>query len=254
MLRNSRPWFFENSRIPIWLSYLAPIDIGAITIGPFVFSRGEMSETTKNHEAIHWQQYIETGIVGFVILYYWYWFINLLKYRDGKRAYYEIPFEREAYLHDWNLNYLQTRKRFTWWRLEEHMGAGIIIMAYDNDEPKILGLIGDAKHQKKHGAIYDLPKGSTDPGESNWAAAVRETFEETGITVHEKDLVDGPVNDSWLTMWMSEVTIDTPIKIGVNPVTGKLEHNGYRWLSKEDAMNNCYPYLRQFVSWAFDNF
>ena len=52
MLRDSRPWFFENSRIPIWLSHLAPIDIGAITIGPFVFSRGEMSEETKNHEAI----------------------------------------------------------------------------------------------------------------------------------------------------------------------------------------------------------
>ncbi len=254
MFRQSKPWFFENSKVPVFLSYLAPIDIGAITIGPFVFSRGEMSERTKIHEAIHWQQYIETGIIGFIILYYWYWFINLLKYRDGKRAYHEIPFEREAYLHDWNLNYLQTRKRFTWWRLEECMGAGIIIMAYDNGEPKILGLIGDAKHQKKHGATYDLPKGSTDPGESNWAAAVRETFEETGITVHEKDLVDGPVNDSWLTMWMSEVTIDTPIKIGVNPVTGKLEHNGYRWLSKEDAMNNCYPYLRQFVRWAFDNF
>ena len=137
--------------------------------------------------------------------------------------------------------------------MEGKMGAGIILMAYDNDEPKILGLIGDIAHRKKHKATYDLPKGTRDFGESLFDCATRETFEETGITVHEKDLVDGPVNDSWLTMWMSEVTIDTPIKIGVNPVTGKLEHNGYRWLSKEDAMNNCYPYLRSFVQWAFDH-
>ena len=253
MLRSSRPWFFENSKIPVWLSYLAPIDIGAITIGPLVFSRGGMSEETKNHETIHWQQYIETGIVGFVVLYYAFWFFNLLKYRDGKRAYYEIPFEREAYVHDWNLNYLETRKRYAWMRTGEHMGAGIILMAYDNDEPKILGLIGDAKHQRKHGATYDLPKGGVDDNESTWDGAKREVFEETGIQIEYDKIAAGPVNDSYLTMWMAQIPLDTPVKIGVNPVSGKLEHNGYRWLSKDDALNNCYPYLRQFVQWAFDN-
>ena len=253
MLRSSRPWFFENSKIPVWLSYLAPIDIGAITIGPLVFSRGEMSDETKNHETIHWQQYIETGIIGFVILYYAFWFFNLLKYRDGKRAYYEIPFEREAYVHDWNLNYLETRKRYAWMRTGEHMGAGIILMAYDNNEPKILGLIGDARHQRKHGAMYDLPKGGVDDNESTWDGAQREVFEETGIQIEYNEITAGPVNDSYLTMWMAEVPLDTPVKIGVNPVSGKLEHNGYRWLSKDDALNNCYPYLRQFVQWAFDN-
>ena len=133
------------------------------------------------------------------------------------------------------------------------MGAGIILMARDGNEPKILGLIGDAKHQRKHGAIYDLPKGTVDPGESSWNGAIRETFEETGIRIYESDIIVGPVNDSWLTMWMAEVPIDTKIQIGVNPVTGKLEHNGYRWLTKEEALNNCYPYLRSFVEWAFNH-
>jgi len=114
MFENSRPWFFENSKVPVVLSKLAPIEIGAITIGPLVFSRGEMSDTTKNHEAIHWQQYIETGIFGFIILYYSFYLWNFLRYRDGQIAYYEIPFEKEAYDNDDNMNYLNERKRWSW--------------------------------------------------------------------------------------------------------------------------------------------
>ena len=114
MFRNSRPWFFENSKVPVFLSHFTPITIGAITIGPLVFSRGEMSEVTKNHETIHWQQYIETGIVGFIFLYYLFYAINFLRYRDGELAYYMIPFEKEAYDNDKNLDYLETRKRYSW--------------------------------------------------------------------------------------------------------------------------------------------
>ena len=115
MLRDSQPWFFENSKIPVVLSYLAPINIGAITIGPLVFSRGEMSEETKNHEAIHWQQYIETGILGFILLYYSFYFWNYIKYKgDGETAYYMIPFEKEAYDNDQDLQYLESRKRYAW--------------------------------------------------------------------------------------------------------------------------------------------
>ena len=116
MFKKSKPWYFENSKVPVILSYLAPIDIGAITIGPLVFSRGEMSDVTKNHEAIHWQQYIETGVLGFIVLYYSYYFWNYVKYRDGKTAYFMIPFEREAYEHDEDLEYLNSRKRYSWFK------------------------------------------------------------------------------------------------------------------------------------------
>jgi hypothetical protein len=113
-LKFSRPWFFENSKIPVLLSYVSPIDIGAITIGPLVFSRGEMTEQTKTHETIHWQQYIETGILGFIFLYYLYYLIGYLKYKDGQIAYFQIPFEQEAYEHDKNMYYPVTRKRYAW--------------------------------------------------------------------------------------------------------------------------------------------
>lgn len=115
-MRNWKPWFFENSKIPVLLSTIAPIEIGAITIGPFVFSRGEMSDVTKNHETIHWQQYIETGIIGFVILYYSFYLYNYIKCRNGSLAYYSIPFEKEAYDNHEDMDYCLTRKRYSWLR------------------------------------------------------------------------------------------------------------------------------------------
>lgn len=37
---------------------------------------------------------------------------------------------------------------------------------------------------------WDLPKGCAEPGESPVAAALRETFEETGLVFLAEDLVD----------------------------------------------------------------
>lgn len=108
------PVFFENSRVPVWLSMISPINIGAITLGPFVFSREEIDTITRNHETIHWEQYKETLIIGFLLLYAFFYIIGLMKYRDGKLAYYNIPFEREAYQNDENLGYTFHRKRWAW--------------------------------------------------------------------------------------------------------------------------------------------
>ena len=113
------PIFFENSRVPAVLSKISPIEINAITLGPLVFSRGEISPRLRNHEAIHWEQYKETLILGFLFLYAVYWFIGLLKYRSGSVAYFSIPFEREAYSNDENESYLICRKKYAWRRYLE---------------------------------------------------------------------------------------------------------------------------------------
>jgi len=117
-LRFSKPVFIENSNFPVWLSYFSPIDINAITLGPFVISRGIMSKTTKNHETIHWQQYIDLAILGFPILYLIYWLVGLIKYRDSAIAYYQIPFEQEAYNNQDNPYYVITRNRRCWRKLK----------------------------------------------------------------------------------------------------------------------------------------
>ena len=116
-LKKSRPIFYENSRVPVVLSKIAPIEIGAIILGPFVFARGKMSEKTKTHETIHWQQYIETGIIGFWILYGLFFLFNLCRYWNGREAYYNIPFEKEAYMFDGFPEYPEKRRRFNWWHL-----------------------------------------------------------------------------------------------------------------------------------------
>ena len=138
--------------------------------------------------------------------------------------------------------------------MEGKMGAGIIIMAMDKDQPKILGLIGDVTHRRKHKATYDLPKGTRDKGESSIDCAIRETFEETGLTIAQSELFAGPYRTSFLHMWLAEIDINEKITIGQNPESGKFEHDGHDWLTYEEAMETVYPYLRPFVEWAFENF
>ena len=110
------PIFFENSKVPVILSKLSPIEIAAITLGPFVFSKEKISDRTRNHEAIHWEQYKETLIFGFLFLYVVYWLIGLMKYRNRSKAYYQIPFEQEAYENDVKWPYIIYRRRFAWLR------------------------------------------------------------------------------------------------------------------------------------------
>ena len=94
------PWIFNNSKIPVILSYLAPITIWAISFGPGVWCRGEINKTTTRHETIHYQQQLALGFV---------------RYRfDGAKAYYENPFEREAYGNEKKPTYLAKRKRYAW--------------------------------------------------------------------------------------------------------------------------------------------
>jgi|TARA_Y100000310_G_C20384351_1_gene669683 hypothetical protein len=110
----SLPLFFENSMVPVWLSKISPIEIDAITLGPLVFNRGNMGQTTKNHETIHWAQYKECLIIGFPILYGISYFINRCKGMSGAEAYRNIWFEKEAYDNQADFEYLHKRKLYTW--------------------------------------------------------------------------------------------------------------------------------------------
>ena len=113
-MKNWKPIFVENSRIPVWLSYISPIDIGAITLGFIVFSRGVIDDRVRRHETIHFQQYLETFFIGFVILYIYDWIANRISTGDGELAYYLIRAELEAYENEHNEDYLLSRKRWKW--------------------------------------------------------------------------------------------------------------------------------------------
>ena len=108
------PIIIEDSSIPKYLSVF--INIGAITLWPFVISRNKLNKQVLNHETIHIKQQQELLMIGFYILYIYYWIKGLIAYGNTQMAYYSIPFEMEAYDNDENLEYLDKRKFMAWWK------------------------------------------------------------------------------------------------------------------------------------------
>lgn len=95
----------------------------AINLFGFIFvRRGEdLTVTGLRHEHIHTRQMQEMLFLGFYLWYIAEWLVRLAQLRNGKRAYFAISFEREAYDHQAEPTYLQHRKHFAWWR---YMRAG----------------------------------------------------------------------------------------------------------------------------------
>jgi hypothetical protein len=117
-----------KNKTPIIVSYtlcnlgkrLWGFSIGALAIFPFIIVRDEKILNTPeyiNHESIHIRQYIETLLVGIIIigaLQYLYALLILRKSRT--KAYYFMSHEQEAHQNDTNLNYLKERKLFSYYK------------------------------------------------------------------------------------------------------------------------------------------
>ena len=101
-----------NSKIPQRLSIF--IDIYAITLYPYIFIKDEGNPIVINHEKIHLEQQRELWLIGFYLLYVWYWFIAKVAGFSNTGAYHTIPFEREAYDKEEDMEYLNNRKKFAW--------------------------------------------------------------------------------------------------------------------------------------------
>lgn len=112
----------------------------AMCVFPFIFVRKDARNLTVkdiNHETIHLRQQVEMLIVGVIltlilficglswwslfalpIFFIWYgveWFLRWCAYGfNQNEAYHNISFEQEAYGNESNLDYLRTRKRFSW--------------------------------------------------------------------------------------------------------------------------------------------
>ena len=113
-MKKLKPIFIENSKLPYWLSKIAPIDVWAFSAGPFVVCRGKLSEKTITHETIHFLQQLEMLFVLQWILYGLFYVIGRFTKGSWKAAYYENPFEVEAYANDLDPDYLEERKFWAW--------------------------------------------------------------------------------------------------------------------------------------------
>jgi len=94
------------------------MNVGGTTLFPFIILREHYksqeilkNRITLNHEKIHIEQQKELLVVFFYLFYFLEYFIKLFKY--GQDAYYNLSFERESYVNGSNLEYLKTRKRYS---------------------------------------------------------------------------------------------------------------------------------------------
>lgn len=108
------PIFIKNSVVPKVISIFSPIDVYAITLFPFVFLSEGLNEETRMHETIHFQQYMETLVIGFLIIYVYDYVLRYIKYGNGEKAYFKLRAEQESYDNDSDPDYLSKRKRFEW--------------------------------------------------------------------------------------------------------------------------------------------
>jgi len=93
-----------------------PKGFAAINLFGFVIGRSEYGKLSKyelNHEKIHTYQIMEMLWIFFYLFYIAEWIVRFIQYRNPMKAYYNISFEREAYLNDKNLDYLKKRKLFS---------------------------------------------------------------------------------------------------------------------------------------------
>ena len=71
-----------------------------------------------NHERIHIKQQLELFVVFFFLFYLLEYLFRLLQYRNLRKAYHNISFEKEAYANEGDLDYIQKR---TFWAFLKYL-------------------------------------------------------------------------------------------------------------------------------------
>lgn len=98
-----------------------PPSFHAITLFPFVFHNGSpLQKHEIRHESVHLWQQLALLILPFFVLYLLFWLYGLVRYRNALRAYYQIPFERSAYLLEKEAYISPARCMFHWFYLIIH--------------------------------------------------------------------------------------------------------------------------------------
>lgn len=99
----------------------------AINLFGLVLSRRQLTDIERNHEYIHTMQQREMLWIGFYLWYLIEWLVRLIQtfnFRtlkpSAKRAYYNISFEREAYIHQNDPTYSHHRPLWAWWKHIKH--------------------------------------------------------------------------------------------------------------------------------------
>ncbi|MFG6425732.1 hypothetical protein [Lepagella muris] len=103
---------------------IIPFGRGMYVINLFgvLFAKGPCNKFIINHELIHTAQIKELGYIPFYILYVIEWVFRLFQYGSSLKAYFNISFEREAYACQDDLDYLKTRRHYSFIRYVKRGG------------------------------------------------------------------------------------------------------------------------------------
>jgi 8-oxo-dGTP pyrophosphatase MutT (NUDIX family) len=111
------------------------------------------------------------------------------------------------------------------------MSAGFVIVDFSGREPTALCLLNDFRQ-------WDFPKGKLERGESALDAAIRETEEESGLSLNDIQPVNEisetvfysvPGGSKSATYFFAERISKKSPYLPVNPMLGKPEHIMLRW-------------------------
>lgn len=92
----------------------------AINLFGFIFTRTELTPRQLRHELIHSRQQREMLYLPFFLWYLVEWLCLWVRLGDRMQAYRQISFEREAYSHEADVNYLKNRRLFATFRTNRH--------------------------------------------------------------------------------------------------------------------------------------
>ena len=95
---------------------LPPKGFKCINLFGILFCRRQLNKIDINHEIIHTKQMQELLYIFFYLWYVIEYLVKLIIYRNTKLAYRNISFEREAYQNQYNLDYLNNRKHYSWFK------------------------------------------------------------------------------------------------------------------------------------------
>jgi 8-oxo-dGTP pyrophosphatase MutT (NUDIX family) len=125
--------------------------------------------------------------------------------------------------------------------------AGVAVVKKFDNCWKILGL---RSSKPKHMGLFDLTKGMIDEGETSFEAAIRETYEESGIRPEDLKFQWGNISKPCNDVIMYIASTDSDPEIKPNPKTGSLEHTEARWMDIDEFENQCIGYLKPVGSWV----
>ena len=92
--------------------YILAKRFDGIVLWPFIFVKRQALKRNPvfmNHERIHIKQQLELFVILFFLFYIVEYIVRLLQYRDSRKAYHHISFEKEAYVNEEDLDYIQNR-------------------------------------------------------------------------------------------------------------------------------------------------